>query len=99
MSPLPRSHRPAWSSGWLHEALSRERTAGCLHLALVANLMEVYTARQHPHEPCQPQEGAPRISEYIMTFHVSTGRSASLKLQSNAAPASGSSVGSWYGAT
>jgi hypothetical protein len=31
------------------------------------------------------------------TFHVSTGRSASLKDQSNFSPASGSSVGSWYG--
>lgn len=33
-----------------------------------------------------------RISEYIMTFHVSTGRSASLKLQSNSSSATGSSV-------
>src|SRR5271170_3080033 len=32
------------------------------------------------------------------TFHVSTGRSASLKDQSNFSAASGSSVGSWYGA-
>jgi len=40
----------------------------------------------------------PRISEYIMTFQVSTGRSASLKLQSNTSEAAGSSVGSWYGA-
>lgn len=37
----------------------------------------------------------PRISLYIMTFHVSTGRSASLKLQSNFSSATGSSVGSW----
>ena len=37
---------------------------------------------------------APRISLYIMTFHVSTGRSASLKLQSNFSAATGSSVGS-----
>lgn len=36
----------------------------------------------------------PRISEYIMTFQVSTGKSASLKLQSNFSAASGSSVGS-----
>ena len=36
----------------------------------------------------------PRISLYIMTFHVSTGRSASLKLQSNFSAATGSSVGS-----
>lgn len=35
-----------------------------------------------------------RISEYIITFHVSTGRSASLKLQSKASSASGSSVSS-----
>lgn len=33
-----------------------------------------------------------------MIFHVSTGRSASLKLQSNFSSATGSSVGSWYGA-
>ena len=37
----------------------------------------------------------PSISLYIMTFQVSTGRSASLKLQSNFSAASGSSVGSW----
>ena len=43
--------------------------------------------------------GAPRISEYIITFQVSTGKSASLKLQSNCSFASGSSEGSWYGAT
>lgn len=36
-----------------------------------------------------------RISEYIITFHVSTGRSASLNDQSKASSASGSSVGSW----
>jgi hypothetical protein len=41
----------------------------------------------------------PRISLYIITFHVSTGRSASLKLQSNFSTATGSSVGSWYGET
>lgn len=41
---------------------------------------------------------SPRISEYIMTFHVSTGKSASLKLQSKTSAATGSSVGSWYGA-
>lgn len=35
---------------------------------------------------------------YIIIFHVSTGRSASLKLQSNFSSATGSSVGSWYGA-
>lgn len=35
---------------------------------------------------------------YIMIFHVSTGRSASLKLQSNFSWAMGSSLGSWYGA-
>jgi len=35
-----------------------------------------------------------KISEYIITFHVSTGRSASLKLQSKGSSASGSSVGS-----
>jgi hypothetical protein len=34
-----------------------------------------------------------------MTFQVSVGRSASLKLQSNFSPATGSSVGSWYGET
>ena len=45
------------------------------------------------------QHDAPRISLYIMTFHVSTGKSASLKLQSNFSSATGSSVGSWYGAT
>jgi len=33
-----------------------------------------------------------------MTFQVSTGKSASLKLQSNTSAAAGSSVGSWYGA-
>lgn len=33
----------------------------------------------------------------IIIFHVSTGRSASLKLQSNFSSAMGSSVGSWYG--
>lgn len=37
----------------------------------------------------------PKISLYIITFQVSTGRSASLKLQSNASAAAGSSVGSW----
>ena len=34
---------------------------------------------------------------HIMIFHVSTGRSASLKDQSNFSSATGSSVGSWYG--
>lgn len=42
---------------------------------------------------------APKISEYIITFHVSTGRSASLKLQSNLLLVTGSSLGSWYGET
>lgn len=32
------------------------------------------------------------------TFHVSTGKSASLNDQSNGSGATGSSVGSWYGA-
>jgi hypothetical protein len=35
---------------------------------------------------------------HIMIFQVSTGRSASLKDQSNFSSATGSSVGSWYGA-
>lgn len=34
-------------------------------------------------------------SEYIMIFQVSTGRSASLKLQSKGSGAMGSSEGSW----
>lgn len=34
---------------------------------------------------------------HIIIFQVSTGRSASLKLQSNFSFATGSSVGSWYG--
>lgn len=38
------------------------------------------------------------ISSYIMIFQVSTGRSASLNDQSNFSSATGSSVGSWYGA-
>ncbi len=44
-------------------------------------------------------DNEPRISAYIITFHESTGRSASLKLQSNFSAAMGSSVGSWYGET
>lgn len=40
------------------------------------------------------QCNTPRISRYIMTFHLSTGRSASLKLQSNFSEATGSSVAS-----
>ena len=44
------------------------------------------------------ERGEGRRVAYIMTFHVSTGRSASLKDQSNFSSASGSSVGSWYGA-
>lgn len=39
-----------------------------------------------------------RSSPYIMIFHVSTGRSASLNDQSNFSSATGSSLGSWYGA-
>lgn len=35
---------------------------------------------------------------HIMIFHVSTGKSASLKDQSNFSSATGSSVSSWYGA-
>ena len=35
---------------------------------------------------------------YIIIFQVSTGKSASLKDQSNFSFATGSSVGSWYGA-
>lgn len=38
------------------------------------------------------------VGTHIMIFHVSTGRSASLKDQSNFSSATGSSVGSWYGA-
>lgn len=38
------------------------------------------------------------ISSYIMIFQVSTGKSASLNDQSNFSSATGSSVGSWYGA-
>jgi hypothetical protein len=38
-------------------------------------------------------------STYIIIFQVSTGKSASLKDQSNFVSATGSSVGSWYGAT
>lgn len=38
------------------------------------------------------------VATYIIIFQVSTGRSASLKLQSNFSSATGSSVGSWYGA-
>lgn len=38
------------------------------------------------------------VVTYIIIFQVSTGRSASLKLQSNFSSATGSSVGSWYGA-
>jgi hypothetical protein len=38
---------------------------------------------------------SPRALTYIMIFQVSTGRSASLKDQSNFSSATGSSVGSW----
>ena len=38
-----------------------------------------------------------RSNTHIIIFHVSIGRSASLKDQSNFSSATGSSVGSWYG--
>ena len=49
------------------------------------HVVEVWVSRRH----------VPRISEYIITFHVSMGRSASLKLQSKVSSASGSSAGLW----
>lgn len=56
----------------------------------------LYVSRCNPF----PQQclNLPRMSEYIITFQVSTGRSASLNDQSNTSAATGSSVGSWYGA-
>ena len=47
------------------------------------------------HILCMFSAHSPRISLYIITFQVSTGKSASLKLQSKGSSASGSSVGSW----
>lgn len=64
-----------------------------LHRQLGGNLLQMSSTRVNW------EIDKPRISLYIMTFHVSTGRSASLKLQSNLSAATGSSVGSWYGAT
>ncbi len=64
----------------------------------VVHLMEIYG---HVNEKNQIlcEVFIPRISAYIITFQVSTGRSASLKLQSNFSAAIGSPEGSWYGET
>jgi hypothetical protein len=44
-----------------------------------------------------PRGKRKRPNLYIMTFQVSTGKSASLNDQSNCSSATGSSLGSWYG--
>lgn len=82
-------------------ARQRDGTVSGHCVTIVPNLMEVWINRNiSPDKSTKDRRrGAPRISEYIITFQVSTGKSASLKLQSNCSFASGSSEGSWYGAT
>ena len=61
----------------------------CRKKSLHALLIKGSSAVPHDHFRSKP-----KISLYIITFQLSTGKSASLKLQSNFSCASGSSVGS-----